>query len=203
MNYNDLRNRYHGQTAWIVGKGPSLEYLTAAHFGDGVVIALNQAIRVVEDLELTNEIYSLQKDGCGITGPHEACQQRDGFDWMIRPRSAILIVQDTDGYSKHCLADYAPKVFINPIRDLGFQYKQTMAIRMAVALAKRMGCRRVMLLCCDSLVNGNLDTFDVHQRTSTRTSAGDHYENGKKRILMELRSIKHEFIIPVAERQTA
>jgi NADH:ubiquinone oxidoreductase, NADH-binding (51 kD) subunit len=196
MKFKELIGRHRGQTAWIVGKGPSLAFLRAEHFGAGPVIALNQAIVMVEALGLSNMIYSLQKDGCGIWGPHESCEQRDGHDWMIRPQRATLMVQEAIGYSRDCLPDYAPRVAIQMLRDLKFPYLQTMAVRMGIATAKQMGCVKVMMLCCDSLVNGNLDTFNVWTGQAERTGAGNHYEHSKPKVMRELVNIKYQFVTP-------
>ena len=49
---------------------------------------------------------------------------------------------------------------------------------------------------CDSLVNGNIETFNIWKRTAEATTAGSHYVHGKQRILRELACVKHEFIIP-------
>ena len=147
MKLGELRGKFRGGTAWIVGKGPSLAHLRREHFGAGPVIALNQAIAVLEALGLANPVYALQKDGCGLTEPHEQCALRDGHDWMLRPEQAVLIVQTTPGYSKFCLSNYEPRLEIDPVRDLGFHYPQTMAVRMGIALARLMGCGRVMMMC--------------------------------------------------------
>jgi hypothetical protein len=195
-SFLSLQGAYPGEKCWIVGKGPSLEFLRAEHFGVGPVIALNQAIAMVEPLEIPNPIYSLQKDGCGVTEPHHICAERDGHPWMLSPQRATLILQSTPGYSRYCLERYEPKLFVDPVHDLKFKYPQTMAVRMAVAMARFMGCTQVKLVCCDSLVNGNLETFNIWTRTAERTSAGDHYDHGRNRILRELVKVRHEFVIP-------
>jgi hypothetical protein len=196
MRFSELIGRYAGETAWIVGKGPSLQYLRAEDFGAGPVIALNQAIMAVEALGISNWVYSLQKDGCGIEGPHEVCMQRDGYDWMLRPQRATLMVQDAPGYSRDCLRAYEPRMAIQIMRDLKFPYLQTMAVRMGIAIAKQMGCVKIMMLCCDSLVNGNLNTFNVWTGQAERTSAGDYYKYAKQRIMRELVNIQYTFLIP-------
>lgn len=199
MNFKDLRQKHAGETAWIVGKGPSLGNLQAGHFGNGPVIALNQAIVVVERLEIPNPLYSLQKDGCGEIGEHATCRLRDGHDWMIRPQRATLLLQATTGYSRDCLADYEPRVLIDPVRDLRFTNLQTMAVRMGIAIAKWMGCSSIVMLCCGSLVNGDTRTFNVWTGRAERTSAGDHYLPAKRHVLNELAGIKHTFVIPGGE----
>jgi len=196
MKFSDLRGKHHGETAWIVGKGPSLAHLRAEHFGVGPVIGVNQAIAIVEELGLPNPIYSLQKDGCGLVGPHEACQLRDGRDWMIEPQRAVLLVQNTEGYSRDCLVNYEPRVSIDYRKDLKLEFAQTMATRMSVVIAREMGCAEVRLMCCDSLVSGNVETFNIHTRTAERTTAGDHYLPARGRLMRELVNTRYQIFIP-------
>jgi hypothetical protein len=191
----ELTGMYPGETAYVVGKGPSLGNLRAEHIGEGIVIALNQAVAVVERLDIPNVIYSLQKDGCGLKGVHDECLKRDGMDWMIRPERATLIVQ-APGYSGNCLPDYEPRLIVRPKADLGFIYAETMAVRMGIAIAKLMRCRRIVMTCCDSLVNGKLETFDVHKNRSYLTSARHHYGHSKAAVMQELAGIEHSFVIP-------
>ena len=61
---NRLKNKHKGQNAWIIGKGPSLEFLKKTDIGAGVVITINSAIKTIYDLDLNNkDVYSMQKDG--------------------------------------------------------------------------------------------------------------------------------------------
>ena len=61
----ELKDRYKGMTAWIVGKGPSLQYLKKEDIGAGPVITINSAITAVESLGFENPLFSMQKDGGG------------------------------------------------------------------------------------------------------------------------------------------
>jgi hypothetical protein len=115
---------------------------------------------------------------------------------MIRPTKATLILQDTDGYSKHCLSGYEPKVFVNPQTDLKFVYAETMAVRMGIAIAKAMGCGAIAMMCCGSLVNRNTETFNVWTGKAEHTIAANHYLPARRHVLKELSDIKHFFIIP-------
>jgi len=63
---------HQGEICWIIGKGVSLDSLRPEHIGDGPIIALNHAIIKVEELELENEIYSLQADGVHMVLPKRA-----------------------------------------------------------------------------------------------------------------------------------
>lgn len=193
----ELAGMYPEQTAYVIGKGPSLGFLRSEHFHtNGPVIALNQAIAVVERLDIPNPIYSLQKDGCGYVGPHSHCLQRDGVDWMIRPKKATLILQDTEEYSRNCLHGYEPRVLVCPVRDLGFEHLSTMAVRMGIAIAKQMGCGHIKMVSCGSLVNGNTETFNVWTGIAEETPAGMNYIPAKTDVLHELSEIEHSFFIP-------
>ena len=119
--------------AWIVGKGPSLRYLRAEHFGPGPVITLNQAIQHVEELGLQNKIYSLQKDGvCHI------------------PKQATMVLHDKE--SGKTTPDY-DDVIIYSLADLGFD-RNVFSLAFALNMAKLMGCSDVTLVSCDLQTHG-------------------------------------------------
>jgi len=193
----ELAGTHMGEKAYIIGKGPSLGNLQASDLADGFVIALNQSVAVVEALDIPNRIYSLQKDGCGLRGVHAECLQRNGQDWMIRPKRATLILQGP-GYSQNCLSDYEPRLIVRPKKDLGFVFAETMAVRMGIAMAKQMGCSEIVMVACDSLVNGRLETFDVYSRKSSLTGAHRHYGPSKMYVMQELAEVRHSFVIPKA-----
>jgi len=125
-----LSGRHAGQTATIVGRGPSLLALTAADFGGGPVLVLNHAIEHVRRLALRHPLYSLQKDGC--LAPPQA------------PETLIL----SAAQSARCFPTYAPRYVID-VRQLGLPV-QAMSSTLAVALAHHMGCRSVRMLAMDS-----------------------------------------------------
>ena len=129
----ELKNRYLGETVWIVGKGPSIAYLRAEHFGPGPVIALNEAIIKVEQLGLANPVYSMQKDGVEAN--------------TVRPKSAILLVHKHE--SQHIFMDYSPRYVFDNIEDFGLMWNSPSAMS-ATSLAKFMGCARVVFVCCDA-----------------------------------------------------
>lgn len=181
---NALRHKHPGEICWIVGKGPSLRYLRAEHFGPGPVIALNDAIIVVQDLGLDNPIYSLQKDGYP--------------EHMFEPRAEIpLILQDTPGYSGEWFPEHPVRILVDPIADLGFDHPQVLSTRMAIEIAKQMECESLKMLCCGNLVNNALETYDPRTGTAEVTGAARWYELTRPYILNDLESIPHEFIIPV------
>jgi hypothetical protein len=191
----ELAGLYPNQRAYVVGKGPSLGNLRAEHIGEGIVIALNQAVAVVERLDIPNMVYSFQKDGCGLHAPHGQCRSQNGVEWMLYPKRAELILQ-APGFSEHCLRGYIPKYFVNPRKDLGFERHDTMAVRMGIAMAKQMGCTEIVMVACDSLVNGRLETYDVHQDKAYLTPARHNSGHAKAQVLRELKPVKSSLLIP-------
>lgn len=137
-----LTGIYRGQTAYIVGRGPSIENLSLAQFGPGPVISLNQAIVKVEEMGLNNPVYSMQKDGVA--------------DGEVVPQSATLLVHSRE--SEGSFLGYSPRyVFDNP-KDFDLTTTAP-SVMSATAMAKMMGCDRVVYLCCDACTNGDKRTW--------------------------------------------
>jgi hypothetical protein len=192
-----LRNLYAGETAWIVGKGPSLLHLRAEHFGNGPVITLNQSVLIVQELGLSNEIYSMQKDGCGATHAEARCQRCGHRPPMTYPHEDVTVILQEPNFSEFCLWEHKKRLWVN-VQDLGFEIESEMAIRMVIKLAQVMGCKTLVLLCCDSLTNGSLETLDLDTRQSALTSAGQYYEYVAPLVMGDLEQIDHRFITPEA-----
>jgi len=125
-----LTNAHQGQTATIVGRGPSLLGLTVQDFGLGPVLALNHAILTIRQLDLPNPLYSMQKDGC-LVAPQA-------------PETLILSVAQ----SQKCFPAYEPRYTFDVTR---FGLPRTcMSLTFAVALSKLMGCSQARLLAFDA-----------------------------------------------------
>jgi hypothetical protein len=133
-----LANLYPGQTATVVGRGPSLLALGATDFGPGPVLVLNHAILTVRQLGLPNPLYSLQKDGC-LVAPQP-------------PETLIL----SAAQSRRCFADYQPRHVFDVAR-FGLT-RSCMSLTFAVALAHLMGCSGARLLAFDSYTAGDFRT---------------------------------------------
>jgi hypothetical protein len=136
-----LRGVHAGQTATVVGRGPSLLKLTASDFklsSSGPVLALNHAILTIRKLHLPNPLYSMQKDGC-LVAP-------------MPPETLIL----SQAQSGRCFADYAPRYVVD-VRKLGLPVT-AMSTSFAVAMAHVMGCSKVRMLACDAYTNGDFRT---------------------------------------------
>ena len=180
---NQLRHKHTGETCWIVGKGPSLRYLRAEHFGPGPVIALNDAIVAVQELDIPNKVYSLQKDG------------QPGF--MVKPRMDIALIVQKNYPSQKYYPEHPERYVVDVIKDLGFDHIQVLATRMAIAIAKQMDCSALKMMCCDNLVTGALETFNPRTGNAKVTGAAHWYQLTRPYILKDLESVQHEFIIPI------
>ncbi len=147
QSIGNLKGRHPGETAWIVGKGPSIAYLLPGHFGKGPVIALNEAILRVEDLNLPNPIYSMQKDGA-LT---------DGRETWVEPKGATLLVHKWE--SARFLREYKPRFIFDAPKDFDLPV-HSFSAACAIETAKLMGCSKVVFVCFDATVNGDYRTWE-------------------------------------------
>ena len=131
MLIRQLEQLYKGQTCYIIGKGPSVQYLNESYFlTGGPVIALNETFRKVESLGISNPIYSLQKD--------------IGFDV---PLKATLLVHCWEASSQFA-KDYSPRIEFN-CNDFGLD-RNTFSAIVAMKFAKLFGCNEIKLISFDS-----------------------------------------------------
>lgn len=152
-----LRGRHAGETAYIVGKGPSLLCATADIFGPGPVITLNHAVLYVRRLNLPNPIYAFQKDGCRYhdggspyvpPGPDHECV---GETVPLKaPETALWSAAE----SPHCGDGYEPRVIVD-VEEFGCRW-QTPSAPVATRIAVAMGCARIVFVSHDAHTNGDL-----------------------------------------------
>lgn len=185
MDIKELKDKYKDKTAYIVGKGPSIKRLLSTHFGEGVVITLNESIIVVENLHLKNDIYSMQKDA-------------DSVDHVfgIRPKRASLIIHELESYYR--FKDYSPRYSFNNVSDFNMPWDTFSAIS-ATEICLLMGCCNIVYVCHDSCTTGNTACCQ-------RDKDGSFYiENYYPQYLMQaeilkeylkIKKIKHEWITP-------
>lgn len=178
-----------GGTAWIVGKGPSLRHLRREHFGAGPVLAINEAIYVVQALGLSllrNPLYAMNKDGCRQHGEH-ACP-------LENPRADVTVILQTPGFSEHCFPTHEKKILIDPVSELGFREPTVMSVRMCAALARKIGCQHIKFLCFDALTDGDGRIYDGAQVRSSGSSG--HYSAVKPNLFADLGTFPYTFITP-------
>ena len=190
-----LRGKHAGETAWIVGLGATIEYLTDRTFGTGPIITMNGAIRVVQELGLSNPIYSLQKDGCDGRGvPGHQCEGK-----MFYPRTDIPAILPRRGYAEFCLPDHPTRLWLDYVSCLDLRPRE-MSIRIAVGLALRiMGCARIAFVCCDSLLGDELENMRRYYPETGKIaipSTYANYVNARPVVLDDVRGVPHDFFTP-------
>lgn len=132
-------DKHKGEDCYIVGMAPSLLRLKKEDFGDGIVIALYQSIAIVEEFDLPNKIYSMQKDKV--------------FDrkFITVPKKATLLLHEIESAEENFFPYYEDKIVWNN-EKLGIPWSSGSAPS-AIALARFMGCKNVYMLCFDGCYN--------------------------------------------------
>lgn len=125
------------KTCYIVGKGPSLDTLIRADFGDGLIITINEAVTKIESLNLPNTIYSLQQDG------KPQC--------MRRPKRATLYLSQE---SKQWFPDYEPRVIYDKTK-MRVPNDAFSAI-VAMEIAEDWGAEKIIFKAFDACTCGDI-----------------------------------------------
>ncbi len=194
----ELRDLYVGQTAWIVGKGPSLKHLRAEHFGAGPVLTMNESILIVQALGLSNPIHSMQKDGCRMGKQAHACPGECQVQPpMTAPNPDITVILQDPGFSEMCLPEHPLRLHVDPVAELGFQEATEMSVLMCIRIAKLMGCAGIHFVSCDSLT-GDMRTIDVHTLKAEFNMFSGHYAHVVPQVLEAVREISYQIITPGA-----
>lgn len=196
----DFKDIYKGQTIWIVGKGPSLQYLKKEDFGQGPIITINQAIIKVEELDLPNPTYSMQKDGgdrktypkhmlrpdCEYT-PN--CNDKCGN--MYRPkRGATLLIHKHE--SLYCFPDYSPR-YVFDWKEFGLRHNQFSVI-ISIRIGILMGCIKFHFVSCDVHTTGSLESYIPNVGVVEIKHSG--YEGYVWKVKRYLRGLDYKYITP-------
>lgn len=154
-----LRDAHLGETASIVGMGPSLRSLRARDVPPGPVIALNHAILHIRPLRLPNPIYVMQKDGCiphGEIGARPiAIPTRNCIcpsPRVVKPLPPeILLLSAAE--SSHCFRRYEFRHVFDVQADFGLPWN-TMSTPVAASIARWMGCTSLRMIAHDAYTRG-------------------------------------------------
>jgi hypothetical protein len=209
MSNRPLENVHAGEIAYIVGKGPSLRYLSQEHFGSGPVITINEAIVSVEKLKLDNPIYSLQKDGCRTIAPNNSnglvtrghtYPHKCGYPMVYPHKDTTLILCSNDGYSGMCLPSHKKRVLFDLPLHLGL-VPNCNSLLAAFEIAVLMGCSSVVLLCFDSF-NKDYRTYNPHNDEITNLDYNNRrYPKAIRRIKAQLVRLPHTVVIPQPNKE--
>ena len=178
-----LREVHTGDTAWIVGKGPSLLMLTKEQLGPGPIIAINEAIIAVEALDLDNVIYSLQKDAASYQYEPVPVVLAAGVEPIAPLKGATLLVHLHESADR--LSEYRPRFVFDNVADFGFAWWDFSSL-VAVAIANLMGCPKVVFVSHDACVTGDARTCTAKSDGSfyveTDTYSAGNYPQHRQRI---------------------
>lgn len=197
-----LQDRYRGKPAYIVGKGPSLQHLSARDFPDvdAPVLVINEALLVVQELGIENPVLSMQKDGCDGWNTGNTCGSVCEMHVpMTYPRDKrVTVILQRPGYSQACLPDWENKVYMTPVDDLeGVEFSSEMSVVLCVEIARQiLGCQSVKLFCLDSL----REVFDTWggqtEEQYTRNRAYYAYALRRLNHIFETHAFPHSFVFP-------
>ena len=191
----EFRDIYKDHTIWVVGKGPSLQYLTSAHIGSGPVITINEALIKIEELDLPNPIYSMQKDGGDrrqykysnplILKPDcdykSNCGDKCGN--MYKPKKgATLLVHKHESF--YCFADYSPRYVFDWVK-LGLKCNR-FSLVIAIRIGILMGCKKFCFISFDAHTTGCLDSYIPNIGITEINPAFRNYTWKVKRYLKNL-----------------
>ena len=131
-----LAGLYPGESCQIIGSGPSLAQLSPDDLVNGPIIAINHAIKTIEKMNLSNPVYSMQKDQrfTDCKAPvfahiHESAKDNNFGDYVFDCEADFSIAWDI------------PSIVV------------------CLHVAKMFGCEEVIYLCCDSFW-GDLRSYD-------------------------------------------
>lgn len=127
-----LKDAYVGHKAYIVGKGPSLDKLSAADFPDPTapILAINEAFWKVDGLVLPNPVYLIQFDS----------------KVDVKPTSGDLILHQ-NLQSKYPACNGKQYLYSEISLGCGINLTCLHALRIA---SRIFGCNRIDLLCFDA-----------------------------------------------------
>ena len=178
-SFSELDNRHKGQVCYIVGKGPSVQYLDASYFPtNGPIIAINETYKKVESLNLTNPVYSLQKDlGFGI------------------PDKATLLVHCWEESSQFA-PFYRPRYEFD-CEKLGLIKVLAFSATVAIRIAQIMGCRDLKFLSFDSCTTGDYRTQNFDDTiTIPYNKTAYHNQRAIQEGMMYAAKLNFEYITP-------
>lgn len=205
---SDLKDRHTNEPVWIIGRGPSLQYLRKEDIGEGVIIALNQSIIVIESLDLPNKTYSMQKDGGtrkkvidGILTPdcHYSGLFCSDCGDIVRPKNATLLLHEHE--SKYCLPDY-PDCYSLSLKTLGLDYN-VFSFIFAIKTAQYMGCLEFNFVSFDVYTSGDKKTYTpgegVYESQRDKSYEDSPYKEQLDTIYPYIKDLNRKWILPEKE----
>ena len=170
---SQFQAKFPGETAYIVGKGPSLDRLTAQHFDTtGPVFCINEAIHAVEKLDIKNPVFGVQQD----VGLKNTCAPARGIIFVSHSVQAWY-------------ANFDRKIVYVP-HELGLK-DYSLTAQIAVELCKRFAVAKIVMLCFDSF-QGNTEYAKAVGYAPTRGGNPTRFLQHAKMLQQQLGKFPYE-----------
>lgn len=197
----EFKGVFQGQTIWIIGSGPSIQYLTREDLGPGPVITINRSIVIVEKLGLPNPIFSMQKDGGNRRRSLDTHSLSPDCDYtpncgdtcglMNRPKhGATLLVHKHE--SLYCFPDYSPR-YVFDWMEFGLP-RNPFSLIIAIKIGTLMGCGGFHFISCDVHVNGCTDQYVPGVGIIKNKP---HYRNQPRKLRSYLIGLDCKWVTPI------
>ena len=176
---NCLKHLFEGKSAYIVGKGPSLDNLRKEHFPDkdAPILAINEAIRKVEELHLPNPQFLIQFD----TGLKDTCT----------PERAEVIVSHKAQYFFKRKYTFKPENYGLP--------GGTLTVLCAIEICKKLGSTDFVFVAFDACVNKRTGyALIVGKPSDSGGRNADRFLSHRGKINKQLHGWKSDWVIPTS-----
>jgi SAM-dependent methyltransferase len=154
--FDVLENKFEGKICYIVGKGPSLDHLTADDFpdSDAPIIAINDSIIKVHEVATNPERVLNTQFDCGI----HCCPPNENIKLILAKHSQYLY----PSYAQRYVIDH---------HNFGLG-DRSLSVLVAMGMAEFLGCTGIEMFCFDAYTEqkvGYADCVKDHP-----VNAGNH-----------------------------
>jgi len=176
---SEFRETFNGKMCYIVGKGPSLDYLSQEDFKDAnaPVICLNESIHQVESLALSNPTFCLQQDA----------KLRD----KCKPKVSPLFVSTK---AANYYNDYEKAYIFDNLR-LSLN-RNALSVSAAIIISGLLGSRSYGMVCFDACVNRATAYAQCIGYESTWGGRPERFHGHRAKIERRLGKAPVEWIMP-------
>jgi len=171
----DYRDKHSGSTCYMLGKGPSLDYLKASDMETGPIICVNDSIKQVNTLDVKNPVYVIQQDAT----LQESCCPRN--------YSNILIVSKQ---SRGWYSDYLNRVVVEA-QALGVTAAGPTVI-LSIHIAKLLGCKKIIFVAFDAATNEECEYAKIIKTPATRGGDPKRFLTHRQKMLKAIDELKLE-----------
>ena len=165
-----LKDRYCGQTAWIIGRGTSLLEIKATDFGSGPIICLNESIMNISSLGLPNTLFNIWRNG---DPPADLLE-------YLPPGTTLLLCDNPvleDPPSSTMFKNYSPRYAFECARDINCNPRAAFSMKAAFEIAHQIfGCAEVVFVSFDACTTGDTRTVLKNTFVNSEYRPGDYDE---------------------------